>query len=161
MAEERVPLTLLYRGWDTYQGHLLTTIKPLSEEQLQLRVAPQQRSAYDILAHIIAVRARWFYEMGEAGEEIVPFLNWDRPGESTKSVADFVHGLEATWQMLENKLASWSIADLAHMYTEIYQGEENHFSRQWLIWHLIEHDLNHGGELFFILGTHGLSTPDL
>jgi uncharacterized damage-inducible protein DinB len=34
-------------------------------------------------------------------------------------------------------------------------------TRQWIIWHLIEHDLHHGGELFYTLGAHGLRVPDL
>lgn len=161
MSDVQTSLTTIYQGWDAYQGHLLKTISPLTEEQLTLRVAPQQRSAYDILAHIIAVRARWFYELGDAGEEVVPFLNWDRPDQPARSVADFIHGLEVTWQMLQNNLSRWTIADLPHTYTEIYQGKEYTYSRQWVIWHVLEHDLNHGGELFMTLGTHGLETPDL
>lgn len=35
------------------------------------------------------------------------------------------------------------------------------FTRQWGIWHVAEHDMHHGGELFFTLGMHGLPTPDL
>ncbi|HEX4716084.1 MAG TPA: DinB family protein [Ktedonobacteraceae bacterium] len=30
-------------------------------------------------------------------------------------------------------------------------------TRQWIIWHVIEHDLHHGGEISLILGTHGLT----
>jgi hypothetical protein len=33
--------------------------------------------------------------------------------------------------------------------------------RKWVIWHLLEHDLHHGGELSFVLGMHGLAAPDL
>jgi uncharacterized damage-inducible protein DinB len=34
-------------------------------------------------------------------------------------------------------------------------------TRQWILWHVLEHDLRHGGELFLTLGIHGLPTPDL
>ena len=40
-------------------------------------------------------------------------------------------------------------------------GEPEMFTRQWVIWHLIEHDLHHGGEAFYTLGMNGLPTPDL
>ncbi|HVB25083.1 MAG TPA: DinB family protein, partial [Ktedonobacteraceae bacterium] len=40
-------------------------------------------------------------------------------------------------------------------------GEEETFTRQWVIWHLIEHDVHHGGEISFILGMHGLAAIDL
>ncbi len=29
----------------------------------------------------------------------------------------------------------------------LYNGEDQTYTRQWVIWHLIEHDLHHGGEL--------------
>jgi uncharacterized damage-inducible protein DinB len=30
-----------------------------------------------------------------------------------------------------------------------------------VVWHLIEHDLHHGGEISQILGSHGVSALDL
>jgi uncharacterized damage-inducible protein DinB len=35
------------------------------------------------------------------------------------------------------------------------------FTRQWVIWHLMEHELHHGGEISLILGTHGLPALNL
>jgi uncharacterized damage-inducible protein DinB len=35
------------------------------------------------------------------------------------------------------------------------------FTRQWVVWHLIEHDLHHGGEISLILGSNGLTGLDL
>jgi uncharacterized damage-inducible protein DinB len=35
------------------------------------------------------------------------------------------------------------------------------FTRQWVVWHLVEHDLHHGGEVSLILGSHGLTGLDL
>jgi hypothetical protein len=34
-------------------------------------------------------------------------------------------------------------------------------SRRWVIWHLLEYDLHHDGELLLTLGMHGLPTPDI
>ncbi len=48
-------------------------------------------------------------------------------------------------------------AHLAHL-----AGEERPArSRQWIIWHVLEHDIHHGGELSSILGAHGLAAVDL
>jgi uncharacterized damage-inducible protein DinB len=33
--------------------------------------------------------------------------------------------------------------------------------RGWIVWHVIEHDLHHGGEVSFTLGMHGLAAPDI
>jgi uncharacterized damage-inducible protein DinB len=34
-------------------------------------------------------------------------------------------------------------------------------SRQWIIWHVLEHDIHHGGELSFLLGMYGVPAIDL
>jgi uncharacterized damage-inducible protein DinB len=59
-------------------------------------------------------------------------------------------------------LARWTPAHLDQTFTHRRRnGEVNTFSRQWIIWHLIEHDLHHGGELGYSLGMHGLDAPDI
>jgi uncharacterized damage-inducible protein DinB len=44
-------------------------------------------------------------------------------------------------------------------------GEGTHepslITRQWVIWHLIEHDLHHGGEISLTMGMYRLKAPDL
>ena len=50
------------------------------------------------------------------------------------------------------------LADLAELVHDTDEnGEDQTYTRQWVIWHLIEHDLHHGGELSFTLGMHGLT----
>ena len=34
-------------------------------------------------------------------------------------------------------------------------------SRAWVVWHVLEHDLFHGGEISFALGMHGLTGIDI
>ncbi|EFH80042.1 hypothetical protein Krac_0581 [Ktedonobacter racemifer DSM 44963] len=34
-------------------------------------------------------------------------------------------------------------------------------SLQWIIWHVLEHDINHGSEISTILGVHGLPVVEL
>jgi uncharacterized damage-inducible protein DinB len=41
------------------------------------------------------------------------------------------------------------------------QGERPSRSRQWIVWHLVEHDVHHGGEISFSLGMHGVAGLDL
>jgi uncharacterized damage-inducible protein DinB len=35
------------------------------------------------------------------------------------------------------------------------------FSRYWVIWHTIDHELHHRGEIFLMMGLMGLDVPDL
>ncbi len=153
MAEQQIPLLPLYKGWDTYQELLIKAIEPLSPDQLSLRAAPQLRSIGDLATHIIGTRAGWlYYTLGKGDEHLVSLAS-----QPARSAAELVGGLEATWQVVQDALNHWTTADLTEIVRDTDEnGEDQAYTRQWVIWHLLEHDLHHGGELSFTLGMHGL-----
>ena len=162
LIEPNSTLTEFYKGWENYQQLLLKTITPLTEEQLELQAAANLRSVRDIAQHLIAVRVRWFHDAAGAGsEEVAPIGMWDRPGERPRTTAELVTGLETSWTLIHDALSKWTQAELEQPFTVQYHGEQHTLVRKWIIWHVIEHDLNHGGELFLTLGMHGLPTPDV
>ncbi len=167
MTENYPPLATFYKGWDVYQQHLVTAIAPLSPAQLALRAAQHLWSIGMIAEHIIATRAGWFHMWMGAGSSVLASLTtWDEIEEPSRSAAELVTGLEATWQAIQDALARWTPADLEQLIQNprLGGGEQGHKpwrSRQWIIWHVLEHDMHHGGELSFTLGIHGLAAIDL
>lgn len=158
-SKQRTSLAPFYEGWSTYQKHLVTSITPLSAEQLALRSAPTLRSIGNLAAHIISGRVAWFHlNMGEGDPAIRPRVAWDDVDPVQQSAAELVQGLEATWNLVHDCLTRWTPADLGKTFPSRWYGEQ---SRQWIIWHVLEHDLHHGGELFLTCGMHGLPVPDL
>ena len=148
----------MYKGWDTYQELLIKAIEPLSLDQLALRPAPHLRSIGENTAHIIGTRIGWFhYVLKEGGEDLASRI-WGDPDQPASSAAELTSGLEMTWQVIQQALQRWTIADLAEIFHDTEEsGEDQTYTRQWVIWHLIEHDLHHGGEISFTLGMHGLT----
>ena len=163
MSETSTSVATYYNGWETYQELLSKAIAPLTDEQLALRAAPHLRSIGENMLHIIAVRARWFRQfMGEGGDDMAAIMGWDRKESPARSAAELVSGLEQTMQMMQSSLAHWTPADLEFVFKGTHsQWGEYALTRQWVIWHVIEHDLHHGGEVSFMLGMHGLAAPDL
>jgi uncharacterized damage-inducible protein DinB len=163
MTEPQALMTTIYGGWHTYQALLIKALSPLVSDQLDLRAAPTLRSIEDIATHAIGARARWFYQlMGEGGEVFADLSTWDRQGMPSRSAAELVHGLETTWQGMQDAIARWTPADWQQTYPgDDDDGEPAIITRQWVIWHLIEHDLHHGGEVSLTLGMHGLPAPNL
>ena len=162
MHDAQSSLTAIYQGWQAYQTLLIAALRPLSSEQLTLRLVPTLRSIGENTAHIIGARAGWFYNlMGEGGEAFADMDTWDRSDAPSRSAAELVSGLEATWQGMHQAIARWSPADWQHTYPGKHPGDPAILTRQWVIWHLIEHDLHHGGEISLTLGAHGLKAPDL
>ncbi len=43
----------------------------------------------------------------------------------------------------------------------LYRGKNYALTRQWITWHIIAHDLHHGGELTLMLGMQGIALPEL
>lgn len=162
MAEDTSTLSIFYQGWHNYQHLLTEAITPLSAEQLTLSSAPQQRSVGEIVRHMIGARARWFHDLMEVGdEEFANLGRWDRQGAPARDAAELVHGLQATWRVMQETLANWTPEDMQYSYKGEEPDDPETFTRQWVIWHLIEHDLHHGGEVSLILGSHGLRAPAL
>jgi uncharacterized damage-inducible protein DinB len=53
-------------------------------------------------------------------------------------------------------LARWNPDEMRHTFPDDLDGKPVDVSRAWVVWHVMEHDLHHGGELSLILGMHGL-----
>jgi uncharacterized damage-inducible protein DinB len=162
MTETQDLTSSIYQGWHVYQAALIKALRPLEPDQLALRVAPSLRSVGEIAQHIIGARARWFYMlMGEGGEEFATLGKWDRRDAPGRSAAEIISGLEATWQGMQDAIGRWSPEEWQQTYPGEDESEPEAITRQWVIWHLIEHDLHHGGEISLTLGMHGVPAVDL
>jgi uncharacterized damage-inducible protein DinB len=164
MSDHPSVLAPLYKGWDVYQNHLIHALAPLSPEQLTLRAADHLRSIGMLATHMVGARAGWlYYVLKEGDEQLLAIWRWGRDDQPARSPAELVNGLEITWKVIEEALQRWTLADLEETVRDVNEetGEVEVFTRQWVIWHLLEHDMHHGGELSFSLGMHGLAAIDL
>jgi uncharacterized damage-inducible protein DinB len=159
LAEENFTLTTFYTSWKDYHERIKDAVAPLTAEQLARRAAPDLRSVGENAAHIIGCRAGWFTQcLGEdVGAEVIAMAEWDVPGAPARSAEDLVYGLDATWHMMAERLARWSPADMEQTFQDDWDGKIVHLSRAWIIWHILEHDLHHGGEVSLTLGMHGIA----
>ena len=155
MAEENFTLTTFYAEWKNYQERMKASLAPLTAEQLTLRAAPGLRSVGENAAHIIGCRAGWFnYTLGEdASAYGSATTDWNAPGHTATQL---VQGLDDTWRFMSDCLARWSDDDMRKLFDDDWDGEIVHLSRAWIVWHVMEHDLHHGGELSLTLGMHGI-----
>jgi uncharacterized damage-inducible protein DinB len=177
-------LMSIFEGWDSHQLALVRAINPLTPEQLAWRPSPHLRSVGEIISHIALGRLFWFYNMGAPGsaelahqiaslegdkantEGLSEMHRWfDAIDELEMAIvedhSELLRWMEASWQMIETTLSTWTVADLMHTYRHLYQGKMFAVSRQWVIWRIMSHDLHHGGELSILLGLQGIDVPDL
>ncbi len=164
MVDEPVSALALYPGWEAHQHLLIQAIGDLTPDQLAQRTTERLRNVSETCLHIIGARARWSrFELGLRDAALIELGEWDDDGMPVRTAAELVAGLRATWAPLREALAGWTPHDLAQTVPNSAPapGEPDVFTRQWIIWHLIEHDIHHAGEITEILGTFGLPGLDI
>jgi uncharacterized damage-inducible protein DinB len=165
-------------GWAGYQRLLVDAIRPLSVERLSSRTAPFQWAVWQLAAHMSGSRAYWFHdvlgegdpavrEMFRVEETTVPDLpledaGWEDDERHPRAARELIDAFERTWAMIEECLRRWTAEDLEMEFSRTRpSGRVQTWTRGMVVWHLIEHDLHHGGEISQILGSNGIAAPEL
>lgn len=177
VSTEAPGLQTFYDGWEKYQRLVLAAIRDLTPEQLALRTAPHQWAVWQLAGHTAGSRAYWFHDVLGEGEPAtrdmfrvasttVPDLpledaGWEDDEDHPRGAAEIVEAFDLTWAVIQDRLVSWTPDDLAVEFSRERRSGTETFTRGWVVWHLMEHDLHHGGEISQILGSHGVPALDL
>ena len=169
------PATLqpFYEGWAAHQTLVIDAIRSLTPVQLDLRTAPHQMAIWQLAGHVAGGRAYWFHDILGEGDPstrdlfrvdrtTVPGLpleeaGWEDDEDHPRSAEELVDGLRRSWAMVDDCLRCWTSEDLD---ASVVRPERTHH-RGWVVWHVMEHDLHHGGEISQILGSNGLPGLDV
>ncbi|HYI23063.1 MAG TPA: DinB family protein [Candidatus Limnocylindrales bacterium] len=167
-----------YAGWARHQRELIELLGGLTDAQLALRPAsePQHWAIWQLASNMVGGRAYWFHSvLGEGQPAIrdmfrvtqttVPDLRltdagWEDDENHPRGSAELVHAFETTWQLVQDCLGRWTAEDLEEV-VAAKAGAYPTVKRGWVVWHLIEHELQHGTEIALILRQHGLPTIEL
>ncbi len=166
MIADAPTLMTFYKGWAGYQRSLVRMLAQLSPEQLAMPASAEHWTIGMVAQHVVANRVWWYQVwMGEGDPALAPIAHWDPADDIDHpplTAAELVVGLESTWNMISEALTRWTAAALGKVFTppavmredeRLATGER---TRAWIIWHVLEHEIHHGGELSLVLGTHGL-----
>ena len=161
-SEPPSTLDVIYENWRGYNKRLENCIAPLTNEQLLLQPDPRLWPLGQIVQHIISVRAGWFsYTLQDADKAMEAYMLWGQRDSPERSALELVRGLDETWSFIESRLQRWTPTDCAKTFPDEVDGQIFEVSRSWVIYHVMEHDLHHGGEVSLILGMNGLRARDL
>lgn len=143
-------------SWQGFQHALSECIRPLTPEQLRFRPAPDQRSLGGLMSHIVSVRAGWFcYDLGEASEPIAALAEWQEEAERTGT--ELADAMEQTWRHMEAAMTRWTPEQWGERLINPY--DQSVSERAWVVYHVMEHDLHHGGQVFLLCGLQGIPYP--
>lgn len=138
----------LFSHWNQVRTDLLATIDMFKEDELMFVPFKGSWSVGQIMLHIADCENYWLHFV--VRQEIEVWSNYDLTNLPTKS---------AIKQVLEN-VRRKTIAYLDSLEEDDLDGEyktpdgQPHALR-WIIWHVLEHEVHHRGELSLALGLLG------
>lgn len=166
-----------YEGWANHQRLLTNVIRGLDTEALASRPAPEHWSVWQLASHLAGARVYWFHtrlgegdpalaEMFRVTRTTVPDLpiedaGWEDDETHPRTAEELVGALEKTSAFTWDCIQRWGLDDLRVEFSRQTRRGLHTFSRAWVIWHVIEHDLHHGGEVSNLLGSHGFPALDM
>jgi len=170
-------LEAFHEGWANHQRLLLSALRGLTPEQLDLRTAPHMWAVWQLASHLAGSRAYWLHDvLGEGDPAVrdmfrverttVPDLSledagWEDDEDHPRSATEIAHGLTRSWELVDECLGRWTADDLLVEFTRERRTGTQTLTRAWVIWHVLEHDVHHAGEISQILGSRRVPALDL
>ena len=143
----------LFHHWNQIRSDLLSTIDKFNEEELSFTPFRGSWPAGRVMLHIADTEDFWIHHIVRHEIGDVTYQLADYPAK-----ADIVGVLNRARNRTLPYLASLTESDLERSYTSP-RGET--FSLYWILWHVLEHEIHHRGELSLMLGQLGREGLDV
>ncbi|HSB66819.1 MAG TPA: DinB family protein [Anaerolineales bacterium] len=138
----------MFSHWEQVRTDLLATMNKFSDDELSYTPFVGSWSVGQILLHIAECEDFWLHSL--VRHELEPPIDYKQAEYPTrfaiKEVLDNAH--RRTVAFLDNL----DMNELDNEYPTRY-GES--FTLRWIIWHVLEHEIHHRGELSLALGLLG------
>jgi uncharacterized damage-inducible protein DinB len=143
-----------FQHWQSVRRGLIEALDKLSDEQLEFVPRAGLWSLGKVVRHIADAEDGWFrYVTTHELDEWPQFPDEDYPTvESVKKLLNEVH------HRTEAYLATLDDTDLEQ---SILAPWGSRFPLRWIIWHVLEHEISHRGEIYLMLGLMGMEAPDV
>lgn len=148
-------LDLLFAHWRQVHADLLALVDRFSEEELAYAPFPGSWSVAQILLHIAGAEEGWFRFVVTR-----EYAQWpdDHRSEEYPTREAIRALLAEVHARTEAYLATLDLADLDRV---VDGGWVGRFCLGWIIWHVLEHEIHHRGEVSLILGLLGREGLDV
>lgn len=145
----------IFAHWDQIRTDLITTIEAFTEDELAIVPFEKSWQVGQIMLHIADAEDGWLrYVITKEIDE------WPRQYSLTNfpDKNAILQALEAVHQRTKQFIAGLSTQDLGQMIVAPWGGK---FTLMWILWHIIEHEIHHRGELSLLLGYLGRGGLDV
>lgn len=145
----------LFSHWRLVRKGLISVIEKFEGSELSYQPYPDSWPVGQIMVHIANAEEGWFrYAVTKELKEWPSQLQYENYPARDKILAV----LEEVHAKTERYLGTLTEQDLS---SKILAPWDESFPLSWIIWHVIEHEVHHRGELSLILGILGKEGLDV
>ncbi len=143
----------LFDYWSAVRRGLFDALDMLSDEQLNFSPREGLWSLRETVVHIAGTEDGWlrFYSQDRWHENIPQAADYP-------TVASLKELLNEMHQRTQEQFAHEPDAMMERVCKLPWGGE---ISLGWVVWHVLEHEIHHRGEVYLMLGLLGIEAPDV
>jgi len=147
-------LSEMFSHWEQVRADLLTTMDKFGDDELTFAPFKGSWSVGKIMLHIAETEDFWLHAVVRS--ELAPGIDYKLVDYPDKVAIK--RALDRARRRTVPLLDSLTEGDLGRRYT-LPDGES--LALRWIIWHVIEHEIHHRGELSLALGLLGREGLDV
>lgn len=159
----KLPLMKLaefFSNYFTVRKELVEAVKGLSREQLDWCAPGHPNSIGHLLAHVAETEFWWISIVAE--KNVAPsqtdFQRFENDLTADRIFAWLEEHFAETGSFLRREeLDDWD----GVFYSFEIDGKEEKVSKRWLVWHVVEHQARHRGQIFMLMRMQGLDVPNV
>jgi uncharacterized damage-inducible protein DinB len=147
----------VYRHWETdLRPFTLSALRKLTPEQLQWKPEGWHSNAWDLAVHMVDCEWHWIYRKALKREPWT--TKWDPT--AFKDLEDLL----GFWGKIHQTTVQWlqdsPVGELTRQYP-MPSVEVPYATMNWLIYHVMEHEIHHRGQVFMLMRMQGVTPPEI
>ena len=149
-------LAEIFTNYFQIRKELIEGVKNLTREQLEWTPEGHTNSIGKLLAHIAEAEYWWIYVVAEANikQADADSSVFEKPAELSQILTwlDEYHNITRGYLERED-LENWD--DISYL----VEWRKEHITKRDLVWHVVEHQARHRGQIFMLMRMQGLEVP--
>ncbi|MBN1211269.1 MAG: DinB family protein [candidate division Zixibacteria bacterium] len=147
-------LAELFSNYYTVRKELLAAVADLTLSQLAWTAPGHPNSIGRLLVHIAETEYAWITIVALKKE-----TEFDQSRfQNITTLPEILELLERYFDEFTRYLENETIDDWDRVFYEI-PGEDEKVSKRWLVWHVVEHQARHRGQIFMLMRMQNLDVP--
>ncbi|MCP4705382.1 MAG: DinB family protein [candidate division Zixibacteria bacterium] len=147
-------LSDLFSHWETIRNEMIEGIGSLTQRQLDWKPSGWKSSIADLLRHISETELWWI------GNVVLRKDNYqDLTASMAPDLKSIIKELEVSHRYVFELVNSKTIDNLDEIF-KIPKSDEK-LGLKWILWHTIEHEMRHRGQIFMIMRLQGIAPPNV